>query len=50
MLKEWIDKGMEVYAAIESPAEIKAVFPPPEAQALPGFMTKKLEAHDETEE
>ena len=50
MLKGWIDKGMEVYAAIEAPTEIKAVFPSPEAQALPSFVTKKLEAHETADE
>ena len=45
MLKEWMDKGMEVYAAIEAPADIKAVFPPPEVQALPDFMLNMLEGH-----
>lgn len=43
MLKEWVDKGMEVYAAIDTPSEIKAVFPPLERQALPKFEIKELE-------
>lgn len=49
MLRGWIDKGMEVYAAIEAPKEIKAAFPPLETQALPDFMAKELEAHRDEE-
>lgn len=43
ILMEWIEKGMEVYAAIDAPEEIKSVFPPLEVQALPEFKIRKLE-------
>lgn len=45
MLREWIEKGMEVYASIEAPKEIKSAFPPLEVQSLPNFESKELEAH-----
>ena len=49
-LKEWIDKGLEVYAAVDAPKEVKAVFSPLEMQSLPDFEVKGLEAHkDDTE-
>lgn len=47
IFKEWMDKGMEIYAAVEAPKEIKAAFPTLEMQALPDFMTKELQAHQE---
>lgn len=50
MLRAWIDKGMEVYAAVDAPDEVKAAFPPLEMQALPNFETKELEAHKNSEE
>lgn len=50
MLKEWMDKGMEVYAAVDAPKEVKAAFPPLEAQALPDFKIKELEAHKKDDE
>ena len=50
MLKEWIDKGMEVYAAIEAPDEIRAVFPPVEMQKLPEVIQKSLQSSSAGEE
>ena len=50
ILKEWTDKGMEVYAAVEAPKEIKGAFPPLEMQALPDSMMKELNAHREEDE
>lgn len=50
MLKEWVDKGMEVYAAIDTPSEIKAAFPPLERQALPNFEIKELEPPEDARE
>lgn len=35
LMADWMNKGMEVYAAIQAPAETKAVFPPIEKQTLP---------------
>lgn len=46
MLKEWMDKGMEVYAAVGAPKDVKSAFPLLEKQALPNFEAKKLEAHE----
>ena len=34
LLTDWMSKGMEVYASIKSPDEIKSVFPPIETQLL----------------
>lgn len=51
MLKEWVDKGLEVYAAVDAPKEVKAVFPPLEIQSLSNFSIKELKAHEnDTEE
>ncbi len=50
VLMEWSQKGMEIYAAIDSPEEIKTAFPSLEMQALPKFFTKELESHTEEEE
>lgn len=50
VLMEWSQRGMEIYAAIDSPEEIKAAFPSLETQALPNFLTKELESHKEEEE
>ena len=50
MLKEWMDKGMEVYSAINAPDEVKAAFPPVEMQRLPDFTAKILEAHNDEKE
>jgi len=33
-LSEWQAKGLEIYAAIESEEEVKAMFPPVESQQL----------------
>ena len=41
-LSDWMTKGLEVYASIEAPSEIKAVFPPVEKQALPDSAIKLL--------
>ncbi len=49
LLKEWIDKGMEIYSAIDAPQDVKAAFPPLEAQALPDFSLKKLIGREESE-
>lgn len=35
LLSDWMGKGMEIYASIQSAPEVKAVFPPIEKQALP---------------
>ena len=35
LMADWMNKGMEVYASIQAPAEVKAVFPPIERQTLP---------------
>ena len=50
MLKEWIDKGMEVYAAIDAPEEVKAAFPPLEMQAIPSSEIKELKQHQDDKE
>lgn len=42
ILSEWSNKGMEIYAAIGAPAEVKAVFPTVEKQALPAEAIKML--------
>jgi len=34
LLSDWMSKGMEIYAAVQAPTEVKAVFPPVETQAL----------------
>lgn len=34
LMSEWMNKGMEIYAAVKAPAETKAVFPPIESQSL----------------
>lgn len=47
LLSKWMDKGMEIHAAIGSSEENKALFPTLEAQALPESVTKLLaEAND----
>ena len=50
MLKEWMEKGMEVYSAIDAPDEVKAAFPPVEMQMLPDSTAKILEAHNDEKE
>lgn len=35
LMADWMNKGMEVYAAIQAPEDTKAVFPPIEKQSLP---------------
>lgn len=50
VLMDWSQRGMEIYAAIDSPEEIKAAFPSLETQALPNILTKELEPHKEEEE
>ncbi len=42
LLSEWMTKGMEVYASIQAPSEIKAVFPSVEKQALPDGAIKLI--------
>ena len=42
MLSGWMSKGMELYAAIGAPDEVKAVFPSVEFQKLPSSTTKML--------
>lgn len=42
LLKKWLDRGMEVYAAIDAPSEVKAAFPPVERQSLPDTVVKAL--------
>ena len=42
MLSDWMSKGMEIYAAIGTPDEVKAVFPPVEFQKLASSTTKML--------
>ena len=34
LLTDWMNKGMEVYASIKTPNEVKRVFPPIETQLL----------------
>lgn len=48
ILTGWMDKGMEIHAAIQSAPEVKAVFPPVEKQALPEGVLAMLT--DKTEE
>lgn len=50
LLSKWINKGMEVYQAIDAPDEVKAAFPPVEQQELPEIAQKLLSEHTETEE
>lgn len=47
LLSNWIAKGMEFYPSIDSPQEIKAIFPAIEAQALPDTVLKVLKAPEE---
>lgn len=42
LLKKWLDRGMEVYAAIDAPSEVKSAFPPVERQSLPDTLVKAL--------
>lgn len=42
LFTEQMSKGMEIYASVESPKEIKATFPPIETQALPDTILKML--------
>lgn len=46
---EQMNKGLEIYASIEAPEEIKAAFPPIEAQALPDTSLKMLTGTDSSE-
>lgn len=50
ILAEWSKRGMEIYAAIAAPDEIKAEFPSLETQALSDFAVKTLEAHRDGDE
>lgn len=50
ILKEWMDKGMEVYAAVDAPKEVKAVFPPLEMQMMSYSKTEKLSSRNDDEE
>lgn len=49
LLGNWMDKGMEIYASIDSPQEIKAAFPAIESQTLPDGILKMLEAPKDSE-
>lgn len=49
LMGKWMNKGMEIYAAIDAPKEIKAVFPSVEAQELPEAILKMLEAPKDEE-
>ena len=42
ILSEWMSRGMEIYSAVESPSEVKAVFPPIEKQSIPENFTALL--------
>lgn len=44
LLEDWMNKGMEIYAAIGAQNDVKAVFPPVEQQELPETAAKMLEA------
>lgn len=46
---EQINKGMEIYACVGAPEEIKAAFPPIETQALPDTTLKMLTGTDSPE-
>lgn len=46
-LKELMDQGLEIYKAIGSGPNIKAVFPPVEAQHLPEQTIQRLTEHEE---
>jgi len=35
LLADWMERGLEIHAAVQAPDEIKAVFPPLEKQTLP---------------
>lgn len=35
LLSDWMCKGLEVYASVQAPPEVKAIFPPIEKQTLP---------------
>ena len=44
LLGDWMNKGMEIYAAIGVQNDVKAVFPPVEQQELPETAAKMLKA------
>ena len=46
---EQMNKGMEIYACVGAPQEIKAIFPAVETQALPDTALKMLTASDDSE-
>lgn len=46
---EHMNKGMEIYACVGAPQEIKAIFPAVETQALPDTALKMLTASDDSE-
>lgn len=46
---EQMNKGMEIYACVGAPQEIKAIFPAVETQALPDATLKMLTASDDSE-
>ena len=50
LLANWMSKGMEIYAAIQAPPDVKAVFSPIEKQALPEETMRLLAEHDERSE
>lgn len=51
LLSDWMNKGMEIYAAVEAPTETKAVFPSVEVQSLPeNTLALLTSGNDSTEE
>lgn len=48
LLDSWMQKGVEVYSAIGSAEEVKAVFPPIECQALPEEVIKMITSSSES--
>lgn len=48
LLSEWMEKGMQIYASIDSSEDIKTLFPTVEAQSLPEKVIKLLEEVNES--
>lgn len=48
LLADWMNKGMEIYAAVEAPSETKAVFPAIEMQSLPENTLALLTGNNDT--
>lgn len=46
-ISKWLNKGMEIYAAIGAPEEVKAAFPPIDQQQLPDIDLKRLMAGED---